>query len=117
MQRTILHRYVVAILVMVAAGACQYGLHRFFGEPFPLVIFPLAVLAASWAGGLAAGLGATVACTLVYLYLAVRPATGAGTTQVSELVLPLSLLLVGRADLVGHFPPPRGNGTGAPDPG
>ncbi len=95
MQRTILHRYVVAILVTVAAGACQSWLQRVFGEPFPLVIFPLAVLAASWAGGLAAGLGATVACTLAFLYLPVRPAAGAGTTRVSEFVLPLSLLLVG----------------------
>ena len=95
MQRTFLHRYAVAILVVVAAGACQYGLHRSLGEPFPLVVLPLAVLAASWVAGLAAGLGATVACTLVYVYLAVRPATGAGTTRISELVLPLSLLLVG----------------------
>ena len=95
MQRTILHRYVVAILVTVAAGACQYWLQRFLGEPFPLVIFPLAVLAASWAGGLAAGLVATVACTLAFVYLPVRPAAGTGTSQASELVLPLSLILVG----------------------
>ena len=95
MQRTILHQYSVAILVTVAAGACQYWLPGFLGEPFPLVVLPLAVLAASWAAGLAAGLGATVACTLAYLNLAVRPATGAGTARVSELVLPLSLLLVG----------------------
>jgi K+-sensing histidine kinase KdpD len=95
MQRTILHQSIVAILVTVAAGACQYWLQGFPGEPFPLVIFPLAVLAASWVGGLAAGLGATVGCTLAYSSLAVGPATGAGTTGVSELVLPLSLLLVG----------------------
>ena len=95
MQRTILHQYVVAILITVAAGACQYWLQGFLGEPFPLVIFPLAVLAASWVGGLAPGLGATVACTLAYLNLAVRPATGAGTPWVSALVLPLALLLVG----------------------
>src|SRR6188472_3758033 len=84
MQRTILHQSIVAILVTVAAGACQYWLQGFLGDPFPLVIFPLAVLAASWFGGLAAGLGATVGGTLAYLNLAVRPATGAGTTRVSE---------------------------------
>ena len=95
MQRTILHRYVVAILVTVAAAACQYWLQRFFGEPFPLVIFPLAVLAASWAGGLAAGLVATVTCTLAFLYLPVRPGAGTETTQASELLLLLSLILVG----------------------
>jgi K+-sensing histidine kinase KdpD/CheY-like chemotaxis protein len=95
MQRTILHRYGVAILVTVAAAACQYWLQRFFGEPFPLVIFPVAVLAASWAGGLAAGLVATVACTLAFVYLPVRPAAGTETSQASELVLSLSLILVG----------------------
>ena len=95
MQRMILHRYVVALLVVAAAGASQYGLHRSLGEPFPLVVLPLAVLVASWAAGLAAGLGATVACTLAYLYLAVPPAPGAGTARLPEFVLPISLLLVG----------------------
>src|SRR5688572_3958618 len=66
MPRMILHRYVTATLVVVAAGVFQYALHRSLGEPFPLVVLPLAALAASWAAGLAAGLGATVACTLAY---------------------------------------------------
>ena len=105
MQRTLLHRYAVAILVVVAAGACQYGLHRSLGEPFALVVLPLAVLAASSAAGLAAGLGATAACTLAYVYI---EAAGTGTTQASKLVGPLSWLLVGFLNLVGHFPPPRG---------
>ena len=38
---------------------------------------------------------ATVACTLAFVYLPVRPAAGTETTQASELVLPLSLILVG----------------------
>ena len=95
-------------------AACQYWLQRLFGEPFPPVLFPLAVLAASWAGGLAAGLLATVGSTLAFLYLPGRPAAVTQTTQASELVLLLSSVPLGLPDLAGHFPPSPGNCTSPP---
>ena len=65
MQRTILQRYGVGVLVALVAGVCQYWLQPLVGERFPFAIFPLAVLAASWMGGLGPGLVATAAGTLL----------------------------------------------------
>ena len=110
MQRTILHRYGVGVLVALVAGVCQYWLQPVVDERFPLAIFPLAVLAASWMGGLGPGLVATAACTFTILYFPGHPASGVPASHASTLVL---LLLVprGTADFHRYFPPAPGNGT------
>ena len=73
MPRTILQRYGVGVLVALIAGVCQYWLQPVVDERVAFVIFPLAVLAASWMGGLGPGLVATAACTFTILYFPGHP--------------------------------------------
>src|SRR5687767_11647223 len=93
MPRTILQRYGVGVLLALVAGVCQYGLQPVVDERFPLAIFPLAVLAASWMGGLGPGLVVTAACTVTILYFPGHPAWGEAG-HASTLVL-LLLVLAG----------------------
>ncbi len=94
MQRTILQRYGVGVLVALVAGVCQYWLQPLADERFPFAIFPLAVLAASWMGGLGPGLVATAACAFTILYFPGHPASTVEAGLASTLVL-LLLVLAG----------------------
>ena len=93
MQRTILQRYGVGVLVALVAGVCQYWLQPLVDQRFPFAIFPLAVLAASWMGGLGPGLVATAACTFTILYFPGHPEAGHTSTRVLLLLVLAGLLI------------------------
>src|SRR5688572_27097953 len=96
MQRTTINGYAVAILVTMAAGACGYWLQPIYGERLPIAIFPLAVLAAAWAGGAGPGLVATIAGTATVAFFSFRPTAG----QASPAATVVMLLLVALAGVL-----------------
>src|SRR5687767_7987297 len=94
MQRTILQRYGVGVLAALVAPVCHYWLPPVVDARFPFAIFPLAVLAASWMGGLGPGLVATAAGAFTILYFPGHPLSGVEASQASTLAL-LLLVLAG----------------------
>jgi K+-sensing histidine kinase KdpD len=101
MQRTTLRRYLFAVLVILAAGGAAYWMQPVLGERFALAVFPLAVLAASWVGGLGPGLAATVAGSLTIASFQVHPSTAADVSPVSRMIVPLLLFAAGMLIALG----------------
>jgi hypothetical protein len=88
-------RYGVAIAALATAAAAQYLLQRLFGGPFPLTIFPAAVLVAAWFGGFGPGLLTTLGGALLAAYAFVRPGVLQASGSVPDVVALLLFTLAG----------------------
>ncbi|HKV09803.1 MAG TPA: PAS domain-containing protein [Thermoanaerobaculia bacterium] len=83
-------RYGVAVLAVAVALLVKLGLERIVDTGAPFLLFPLAILAAAWLGGLRPGLLATVLSTVVAVPMFLLPLSasdlGSGAMALRTLV-------------------------------
>ena len=97
MQRITKIRYSLAAAIILVAGLSEYLFQPVYGERLALVLFPAAVAAASWFGGLGPGLVAAAGCTLTAAFVFLHPLVGIQPTPVSHAV---ALLILGTSGAV-----------------
>jgi PAS domain S-box-containing protein len=95
LDRSLVSRYGVAVLVVILAAIARSALTPLRGARLPLITFYPAIMASAWFGGFWPGLTTTLLSALAAQFFWMRPALGSPSSEPSDLVALVVFVSIG----------------------